>query len=102
AEHRAAEVGGAGGGELAAALTWTAVGTGQATAPINEHVLVYHRTPVLWTRARAAHNPLGESWWPTSDATRPPQPRKLGPSLGLLLRCCCGQQLGYVPFTTLA
>jgi hypothetical protein len=28
--------------------------------------------------------------------------RKLGPSLGLLLRCGCGQQLGYAPFTSLA
>jgi hypothetical protein len=93
---------GAEGAELAAGLTWTAVGTGQATATINEHVLVYHRTPVLWTRARAAHSPLGESWWPTSDGTRPTGYRKLGPSLGLLLRCGCGQQLGYAPFTSLA
>jgi hypothetical protein len=90
------------GAELAAGLTCTAVGTGQATATLDEHVLVYHRTPVLWTRARAAHSPLGGSWWPTSDGTRPPQPRKLGPSLGLLLRCGCGQQLGHAPFTTLA
>jgi hypothetical protein len=28
--------------------------------------------------------------------------RRLGPSLGLLLRCGCGQQLGYAPFTSLA
>jgi hypothetical protein len=76
--------------------------TGQASATINEHVLVYHRTPVLWTRARAANSPLGESWWPTSDGTRPTGYRKLGPSLGLLLRCGCGQQLGYAPFTSLA
>jgi hypothetical protein len=102
AQQLAAGVFGAEGAELAAALTWTAVGTGQATATINEHVLVYHRTPVLWTRARAAHSPLGESWWPTSDATGPPQHRKLGPSLGLLLRCGCGQQLGYAPFASLA
>jgi hypothetical protein len=93
---------GAEGAELAATLTWTAVGTGQATATIDEHVLVYHRTPILWTRARAAHSPLGESWWPTSDGTRPTGYRKLGPSLGLLLRCGCGQQLGYAPFTSLA
>jgi hypothetical protein len=93
---------GAEGAELAAGLTWTAVGTGQATATINEHVLVYHRTPILWTRARAAHSPLGGSWWPTSEATGPPQHRRLGPSLGLLLRCGCGQQLGYAPFTSLA
>jgi hypothetical protein len=32
----------------------------------------------------------------------PTQHRKLGPSLGLLLRCGCGQQLGYAPFTSLA
>jgi len=102
AQQLAAEVFGAEGAELAAGLTWTAVGTGQATATINEHVLVYHRTPVLWTRARAAHSPLGGSWWPTSEATGPPQHRKLGPSLGLLVRCGCGQQLGYVPFTSLA
>ena len=102
AQQLAAEVFGVEGAELAAALTWTAVGTGQATATINEHVLVYHRTPILWTRARAAHSPLGGSWWPTSDATGPPQHRKLGPSLGLLLRCGCGQQLGYAPFTSLA
>ena len=76
AQQLAAEVFGAEGAELAAALTWTAVGSGQATATINEHVLVYHRTPVLWTRARAAHSPLGGSWWPTSDGTRPtPAPK---------------------------
>src|SRR4029453_19090383 len=69
AQQLAAEVFGAEGAELAAGLTWTAVGTGQATASIDEHVLVYHRTPVLWTRARAAHSPLGGSWWPTSDGT---------------------------------
>jgi hypothetical protein len=102
AQQLAAEVFGAEGAELVAGLTWTAVGTGQATATIDEHVLVYHRTPILWTRARAAHSPLGESWWPTSDGTRPPGYRKLGPSLGLLLRCGCGQQLGYAPFTSLA
>jgi hypothetical protein len=32
----------------------------------------------------------------------PTQHRKLGPSLGLLVRCGCGQQLGYAPFTSLA
>jgi hypothetical protein len=101
-QQLAAEVFGAEGAELAAGLTWTAVGTGQATATIDEHVLVYHRTPILWTRARASNSPLGGSWWPTSDGTRPPQYRKLGPSLGLLLRCECGQQLGYAPFTSLA
>jgi hypothetical protein len=47
AQQLAAEVFGAEGAELAAGLTWTAVGSGQATATINEHVLVYHRTPVL-------------------------------------------------------
>jgi hypothetical protein len=93
AQQLAAEVFGAEGAELAAGLTWTAVGTGQATATIDEHVLVYHRTPVLWTRARAANNRLGGSWWPTSDGTRPTGYRKPGPSLGLLLRCGCGQQL---------
>ena len=102
AQQLAAEVFGAEGAELAAGLTWTAVGTGQATATINEHVLVYHRTPVLWTRARAAHSPLGESWWPTSDGTRPTGYRKLGPSLGLLLRCGGRQQLGYAPSPALA
>ena len=102
AQQLAGQVFGAEGAELAAALTWTAVGTGQATATIDEHVLVYHRTPVRWTRARAAHSPLGGSWWPTSDGTRPTGYRKLGPSLGLLLRCGCGQQLGYAPFTSLA
>jgi hypothetical protein len=102
AQQLAAQVFGAEGAELAAGLTWTAVGTGQATATINEHVLVYHRIPVLWTRARAAHSPLGESWWPTSDGTRPTGYRKRGPSLGLLLRCGCGQPLGYAPFTSLA
>lgn len=84
AQQLAAEVFGAEGAELAAGLTWTAVGTGQATATIDDHVLVYHRTPILWTRARAAHSPLGGSWWPTSDGTRPTGYRKLGPSLGLL------------------
>ena len=59
AQQLAAEVFGAEGAELAADLTWTAVGTGQATATIDEHVLVYHRTPILWKRARAAHSPLG-------------------------------------------
>jgi hypothetical protein len=54
AQQLAAEVCEAEGAELAAALTWTAVGTGQATAAIDEHVLVYHRSPILWTRARAA------------------------------------------------
>jgi hypothetical protein len=102
AQQLAAEVFGAEGAELAAGLTWTAVGAGQAPATIDDNVLVYHRTPVLWTHARAAHSPLGGSWWPTSDGTRPPQHRKLGPSLGPLLRCGCGQQLGYAPFTSLA
>jgi hypothetical protein len=102
AQQLAAEVFGPEGAELAAGLTWTAVGTGQATATINEHVLVYHRTPILWTHARAANSRLGGSWWPTSDGTRPSGYRKLGPSLGLLLRCGCGQQLGYAPFTSLA
>jgi hypothetical protein len=46
--------------------------------------------------------PARGSWWPTSEATGPPQHRKLGPSLGLLVRCGCGQQLGYAPFTSLA
>jgi hypothetical protein len=54
AQQLAAEVFGAEGAELAAGLAWTVVGTGQATAAIDEHVLVYHRTPILWTRARAA------------------------------------------------
>jgi hypothetical protein len=102
AQQLAAEVFGAEGAELAAGLTWTAVGTGQATATIDEHVLVYHRTPIVWTRARAANSPLGQSWWPTADGTRPPQHRRLGPSLGLRRRCGCGQQLGYGPFTSLA
>jgi hypothetical protein len=95
AQQLAAAVFGAEGAELAAGLTWTAVGTGQATATINEHVLVDHRTPIVWTRARAANSPLGGSWWPTSDGIRPTGYRKLGPSLGLLVRCGCGQQLGY-------
>jgi hypothetical protein len=102
AQQLAAEVFGAEGAELAAGLTWTATGTGQATATIDEHVLVYHRTPIVWTRARRANSPLGGSWWPTTDGTHPPQYRKLGPSLGLLLRCECGQQLGYAPFSSLA
>jgi hypothetical protein len=102
AQQLAAEVFGAEGAELAAGLTWTAVGPGQATATIDEHVLVYHRTPIVWTRARAANSPLGGSWWPTADGTRPPQHRRLGPSLGLRRRCGCGQQLGYAPFTSLA
>jgi hypothetical protein len=54
---------------------------------------------IVWTRARAANSPLGQSWWPTADGTRPPQHRRLGPSLGLRRRCGCGQQLGYGPFT---
>ena len=102
AQRLAAEVFGAEGAELAAGLTWTAVGTGQATATIDGHVLVYHRTPTVWTRARAANSPLGGSWWPTADGTRPPKHRRLGPSLGLRLRCGCGQQLGDAPFTSLA
>jgi hypothetical protein len=52
AQQLAAEVFGAEGAELAAGLTWTAVGTGPATATINEHVLVDHRTPIVWTRAQ--------------------------------------------------
>ena len=80
AQQLAAGVFGAEGAELAAGLTWTAVGTGQATATIDEHVLVYHRTPIVWTRARAANSPLGESWWPTSDATRPPSTESSGPA----------------------
>jgi hypothetical protein len=102
AQQLAAGVFGAEGAELAAGLTWTPLGTGQATATIDGHVLVYHRTPIVWTRARAANSPLGGSWWPASEGTRPPQHRKLGPSLGLLVRCGCGQQLGYAPFTSLA
>jgi hypothetical protein len=76
AQQLAAEVFGAEGAELAAGLTWTAVGTGQATAAIHEHVLVNHRTPILWTRARAATARSG-SWWPTSDgpATLVPKAR---------------------------
>lgn len=80
--------------ELAAGLTWAAVGTGQATATINKHVLVYHRTPILWTRARAAHSPLGGLGGRPATGPDPPV-AKAGPSLGLLLRCGCGQQLGY-------
>ena len=102
AHQLAAEVFGAEGAELAAGLAWTAVGTGQATATIDGHVLVYHRTPTVWTRARAANSPLGGSWWPTADGTRPPKHRRLGPSLGLRLRCGCGRQLGDAPFTSLA
>jgi hypothetical protein len=62
AQQLAAEVFGAEGAELAQGLTWTAVGTGQATATIDEHVLVYRRTPIVWTGARAANSPLGGSW----------------------------------------
>jgi hypothetical protein len=90
AQQLAGQVFGAEGAELAAALTWTAVGTGQATATIDEHVLVYHRTPVLWTRARAAHSPLGGSWWPTSDATRQPGTESSGPAWA----CCCAVAAG--------
>jgi hypothetical protein len=97
AQQLAAEVFGAEGAELAAGLAWTAVGTRQATATTDEHVLAYHRTPTVWTRARAANSPLGQSWWPTADATRPPKHRRLGPSMGLRRRCGCGQQLGDAP-----
>jgi hypothetical protein len=99
AQQLAAEVFAAEGAELAAGLTWTAVGTGQATATIDEHVLIDHRTPIVWTRARAANSPLGQSWWPTADGTRPPRHRRLGPSLGLRrLRAAAGRW----PFTSLA
>jgi hypothetical protein len=99
----AAEVFGAEAAELTQGLTWIAVAIGQASATIDEHGLVYQRTPIPWTRARAANGTLGAYWWwPTTDGSRPPQYRKLGPSLGLLLRCCCGQQLGYASFTSLA
>ena len=82
-------------------LTWTAVGSGQATATINEHVLVYHRTPVLWTRARAAHG--RSAGLDSRPATGPahPSPEGSGPSLGLLLLWLRGK-LGYAPFTSLA
>jgi hypothetical protein len=57
--------------ELAPGLTWATVGTGQASATINEHVLAYRRTPILWTRARAAHSPLGglgaDQWRPLAQ-----------------------------------
>ena len=80
--------------ELAAGLSWTAVGTRQATATVNEHVLVYHRTPILWTRA-CRPQPARGVW--VADQRRDPPLRvpKAGASLGLLLRCGCGQQLGY-------
>ena len=79
--------------ELAAGLSWTAVGTRQATATVNEHVLVYHRTPILWTRA-CRPQPARGVW--VADQRRDPPLRvpKAGASLGLLLRCGCGQQLG--------
>ena len=85
AQQLAAEVFAAEGAELAAALTWTAVGTGQATATINGHVLVYHRTPILWTRARAAHSPLGGSCG--RPATRPAHPGTEGS--GPAWACSC-------------
>jgi hypothetical protein len=85
AQQLAAEVCEAEGAELAAALTWTAVGTGQATAAIDEHVLVYHRTPILWTRARAATARSG-SRWPTSDGTRHPSTGSSGPNPCCALR----------------
>jgi hypothetical protein len=37
-----------------------------------------------------------------SWSTTAPRSCGRGPSLGLLLRCGCGQQLGYAPFTSLA
>src|SRR5205809_979234 len=56
AKQLAAEVLAAEGAEPATGLAWTAAGTGLATATIDEHVLVYHRTPIVWTRARAANS----------------------------------------------
>jgi hypothetical protein len=85
AQQLAGQVFGAEGAELAAALTWTAVGTGQATATIDEHVLVYHRTPVLWTRARAAHSPLGGPGGRRVRGPAHPSPASSGPAWAY---CC--------------
>jgi hypothetical protein len=102
AQQLAAEVFGAEGAELAAALTWTAVGSGQATATINEHVLVYHRTPILWTRARAAHSPLGGLGGRPATGPDPPVAKagaQPGPAAALWLRtatrlCGAGGPIG--------
>jgi hypothetical protein len=90
AQQLAAEVFGAEGAELAAGLTWTAVGTGQATATINEHVLVDHRTPIVWTRARAANSPLGGPGG--RPATGPAQPGTEGS--GPAWACWCAVAAG--------
>jgi hypothetical protein len=100
AQQLAAEVFGSEGAELAQGLTWTAVGTGQATATIDEHVLVYRRTPIAWTGARAANSPLGGPGDRPARGPAHPAP-KLGPSLGLLVRCGCGQQVGSAPLASL-
>jgi hypothetical protein len=91
AQQLAAEVFEAEGAELAAGLTWTAVGTGQATAAIDEPVLVYHRTPILWTRARAATARSG-GLVPTSDGTRHPSTESSGPNPCCALRLRWRQQ----------
>jgi hypothetical protein len=88
--------------ELAAGLTWAAVGTGQATATINKHVLVYHRTPILWTRARAAHSPLGGLGGRPATGPDPPVAKagaQPGPAAALWLRtatrlCGAGGPIG--------
>jgi hypothetical protein len=90
AQQLAAEVFGAEGAELAAGLTWTAVGTGQATATIDEHVLVYHRTPILWTRARAANSPLGGPGGRRAMGPAHPSIESSGPAWA----CCCAANAG--------
>jgi hypothetical protein len=97
AQQLAAGVFGAEGAELAAGLTWTAVGAGQATATINEHVLVYHRTPIVWTRARAANSPLGGPGG--RPATRPAHPstESSGPAWACLCAVAAGSSLAMPP-----
>lgn len=90
AQQLAAEVFGAEGAELAAALTWTAVGSGQATATINEHVLVYHRTPVMWTRAvRPTARSAGLGGRPATGPAHP-SPEGSGPAWA----CSCAVAAG--------
>jgi hypothetical protein len=90
AQQLAGQVFGAQGAELAAALTWTAVGSGQATATIDEHVLVYHRTPILWTEPVPPTARSGGLGGQPATGPAHPSPEGSGPAWA----CCCAVAAG--------
>jgi hypothetical protein len=80
--------------ELAAGLSWQRSGPGRPPPPSTSMSWSTTAPPILWTRA-CRPQPARGSLVADQRRDRPSGYRKLGPSLGLLLRCGCGQQLGY-------